>query len=161
MHLVAEKGQPYPSGVRLPLCKRLSKVGDKLHVHLWRHWRLERVDDSFNYRRPFFGHRLADYRPDFTRLSYRVPPAPAALGKLGKVNRRELDSVLGVAKECHLLPPNHAKRIVLDYYHLDRQVVLHRSRKLGHEHGKAAVANERDALPVRVRYLRRYRVGQA
>src|SRR5947208_5643036 len=93
---------------------------------------VEWVDVRFDYCGLVLCHRLADYGFHFRRLVYRVPPSPAALREFCKIYWRELDAVFGVTKERHLLPSNHPKCVVLDYHHLDWQVVLTIRRKFGH-----------------------------
>ena len=63
------------------------------------------------------------------RLATEADPA-ARLGELDEVDRLELDAVLGVAQEDHLLPLDLAERVVLDDDDLDRQVVLDRRDEL-------------------------------
>ena len=87
--------------------------------------------------------------------------AAAGLGELDEVDRLELDAVLGVAQEDHLLPLDLAERVVLDDDDLDRQLVLDRRDELAHQHREAAVADEGDDLAVGIGDLGRDGVGQA
>src|SRR5436190_1014322 len=58
----------------------------------------------------------------------------AALGHLHEIDRCEVDAVLGVADEDHLLPLDEAERVVLEHDLLDRQFVLHERRQIAHLH---------------------------
>src|SRR5262245_44522857 len=54
--------------------------------------------------------------------------AAARFGERHEVDRRQLDAVLRVAEEHHLLPLDHAEHVVLDHDDLDRQLVLDTNR---------------------------------
>ena len=94
-------------------------------------------------------------------FSQRKPTPPQASANLHEVDRLELDAVLGVAEEDHLLPLDLPERVVLDDDDLDRQLVLDRRDELAHQHREPAVADERDDLAVGEGDLRRVGVGQA
>ena len=63
-------------------------------------------------------------RPDLLGRLATEADAAAGLGELDEVDRLQLDAVLGVAQEDHLLPLDLAERVVLDDDDLDRQLVL-------------------------------------
>ena len=89
------------------------------------------------------------------------PTPPHASANLTKSIGCSVDLVLGVAQEDHLLPLDLAERVVLDDDDLDRQLVLDRRGELAHQHREAAVADERDDLPVGIGGLGADGVGQA
>ena len=105
-------------------------------------------DDGRTLRR----ERLAPASSSHFFGSSMVKPAAAdRLGVRGEVDRLQIDAELRVALEDHLLPLDLAQRVVLDDDDLDRQLVLDDGRQLAHQHGEAAVADEADDLPARIR----------
>jgi hypothetical protein len=95
------------------------------------------------------------------RVVDRDAARAAGAGERGEVDRLQLAAVLRMAKEHHLLPLDHAKRVVLDHHDLHRKLVLHAGGELRHQHGEAAVADEGEARTVRMRDLRGDDVRQA
>src|SRR5207248_9416222 len=77
----------------------------------------------------------------------------AGARKCGKVNGVQLNAKLGIAEENHLLPLDLAEIVVLDDHNFDGQLVLDRGDEVSHQHAEAAVAHERDHLPLRVSEL--------
>src|SRR5690242_11220586 len=158
--LLAERVLDDPQPIRLAAEERLAELDRLVGRDLRRERRLQRIDDGLDEDRA--GHRqgAGDELVAGRRVLDRNPGATAGLGDLREVDRLELDAVLGIAEEDHLLPFDLAQRVVLDDDDLDRQAVLDRGREVGHEHAEAAIADEGDDLPAGVSRLGADRVRQ-
>ena len=99
--------------------------------------------------------------PARCRILYAKANSPACVCECRKIDGVQIHPVFGIAKEDHLFPLDLAKCIVLDDHHLDRELVLHRGGKLRHQHRKAAIAHESNALAMRKGDLGGNRVGQS
>jgi hypothetical protein len=73
----------------------------------------------------------------------------------------QLYAVQGVAQKHHLFPFDLAEQVVLDHHNFHRQLVFDTGAELGQEHGKTAVADKRDAVPIGIGDLRRNRIREA
>src|SRR3984885_5348894 len=123
--------------------------------------RLIRVYDGLDQAGPLLPQSRGEHVMDLL-----VPPdteadAATCLRELDEVDVLEVHTVSGVAEEPDLFPPDHLQSPVLDYYHLDREVVPDRRRELSHQHRETSVAHERDHLPPWMAHLRSDRIGDS
>ena len=148
---VAEHGEPDPSTAGLAARQRLGQVHRVVGRDLRRH-AAARTGRRWPQRAPVQGSRAPrrSTSPQVAGSSARKACPPHASRERDEVDRRELAAILGIAEEDHLLPLDHPERVVLDDHDLDREALLDAVANSRHEHREAAVADERDDLPVRV-----------
>src|SRR6202042_3306982 len=89
---------------------------------------------------------------EFAGLRNATSPKPHRLGDFAEIR------VLQVSEDWLnagglLFDINEAELAVIEHHDLDRQLLLHDSQHIAHEHGKAAVARHADNLAVRLTLL--------
>ena len=118
------------------------------------------IDNCLQDRRAWRAKKLVHRRTAFCRIVEREAHPAACMRELREVNWMELNAKFGIPQKNHLLPFNLTENIVLDNHDFDRQLIFHCGHKIGHQHGKTAVANKCDHLSIWICNLSRYRIGQ-
>src|SRR5438477_9579171 len=95
------------------------------------------------------------------RIFHGKADAAAGMRERREIDRVKVNAIFGIAEKNHLLPFNLPERVVLDYDDFDRQFVFDGRYEVGHEHGKATITHESDALPIGEGDLRRDAVRQS
>src|SRR5437588_3385766 len=97
----------------------------------------------------------------FVGVLNREADATAGMCECDEVDRVQINTVLGIAEEHHLLPLDLSERIVLDDDNFDRQLVFYGRNKVGHQHGESSIPDKGNALSMGECDLRGDGVGQS
>lgn len=122
-------------------------------VHFRRHGRFVRIHDRLDDDRPGSRERFLNDLGTIPGILDREPFGPARPGKTGEINGVQIAAVFWISQENHLLPFDHAQRVVFDDEDFYWQLVFHRGRELRHQHAEPPVSDKGDALTIWIRDL--------
>ena len=102
--------------------------------HFGRHGGSKRIDDSLDYYGAIDLESFVEQPTTTLRIFDRESSAAAGACKSREVDGIEIDAILRISEEHHLFPLDLAEHIILNDNYPNRQLILHCSHEVRHEH---------------------------
>src|SRR5947209_7894424 len=148
------------AAIRFAAYQRLGKFYRLLCFDFAGHWRGEWIDYGFDQHWAIHLESLVENRSAMLGIFDGESRAAASARKCREIDRVQLDAILRISQKHHLLPLDLAQQIVFDDDYANWQLILHCCHEIRHQHREAAVADEREYRPVRMRGCSRDSIRQ-
>src|SRR5579859_716619 len=160
VYLVTEGDQRNARTLGSTLSKRLREVQRLFWLDLSGQRRLIGIHDAIEDGGARNRKELLHYLVNLVGVLDTKPLRASGSRPHCEVRSLEFHDIFRVTEEDDLLPFDLGEIVVIHDDDLDRQIVLHRSEHLAHQHRKSTVANKGHHLAIRMSSLRTYRIWE-